>query len=231
MMVPAHAVHVSVSVPVLVSGPQIPCFKFTCQAKGNQKLHNRISKLGSFLVQGRLWIIKEVSQLWKSPSSNTLAGARQALERKIKMWDLSASCSAITADRHLTVDFHISNSVCKSNQIIFYSDTEKIQCLTRKKQCWPTQIAHPVCAFVCVSHSWIRKATARVERRQQTQAQVFGHVQELILVPLHVLTSLFQHHSHRVPSQKAAEHRKSMFYSSSVQVDSHCALWMPWTKH
>lgn len=68
-----------------------------------------------------------------------------------------------------------------------------------------------VCVCVCVSHSGIRKAAARVERRQQAQAQLFGHVQELILVPLHVLTSHFQHHGHRVPSQKAAEHRKSMF--------------------
>lgn len=54
MMVPAHAVHVSVSVPVLVSGPQIPCFKFTCQAEAKQKLHNLFSEQKSFLVHKRL---------------------------------------------------------------------------------------------------------------------------------------------------------------------------------
>lgn len=72
----------------------------------------------------------------------------------------------------------------------------------------------PVCAIcvcVCVSHSWIRQATACVECRQQSQAQVFGHVQEFVLVPLHVLTSFFQHHSHGMSSQKAAEHRQVSF--------------------
>lgn len=37
MIVPAHAVQVSVSVPVLVSGPQTPYFKFTCQAGEGKK--------------------------------------------------------------------------------------------------------------------------------------------------------------------------------------------------
>lgn len=40
MMVPAHAVQVSVSVPVLESGPQTPCFKFTLVG-GRQKKHYR----------------------------------------------------------------------------------------------------------------------------------------------------------------------------------------------
>lgn len=72
---------------------------------------------------------------------------------------------------------------------------------------------HALCVHlcVCVSHSWIRQAAACVERRQQSQAQVFGHVQEFVLVPLHVLTSFFQHHSHGVSSQKAAEHRQVGF--------------------
>lgn len=40
MMVPAQAVQVSVSVPVLESGPQTPCFKFTLIG-GRQKKHYR----------------------------------------------------------------------------------------------------------------------------------------------------------------------------------------------
>lgn len=44
MMVPAHAVQVSVSVPVLVSGPQTPYFKFTCQARKKQNNTQSIFK-------------------------------------------------------------------------------------------------------------------------------------------------------------------------------------------
>lgn len=48
MMVPAHAVQVSVSVPVLESGPQTPCFKFTLVGV-TQKKHYR-SCIGVILV-------------------------------------------------------------------------------------------------------------------------------------------------------------------------------------
>lgn len=51
-----------------------------------------------------------------------------------------------------------------------------------------------------MSHPGVRQATAGVEGRQQSETQVFGHVQELILIPLHVLTALLQHHSHGVAS-------------------------------
>lgn len=56
-----------------------------------------------------------------------------------------------------------------------------------------------------LSHPGIRQAAAGVKGWQQSEAQVFGHMQELILVPLHVLTSLLQHHSHGVPSQQTSE--------------------------
>lgn len=59
--------------------------------------------------------------------------------------------------------------------------------------------------WVFASHPGIRKATTGVEGWQQSEAQVFGHMQELVLVPLHVLTAVSQHHSHGMPPQQTSE--------------------------
>lgn len=40
----------------------------------------------------------------------------------------------------------------------------------------------------CETHPGIWQTTAGVESWQQTQTYVFGHMQKLVLVPLHVLT-------------------------------------------
>lgn len=70
--------------------------------------------------------------------------------------------------------------------------------------------------YVYLSHPGIRQAAAGVEGWQQSEAQVFGHMQELILVPLHVLTSLLQHQSHGVPSQQTSE-RANIHIKNEVQ--------------
>ena len=48
------------------------------------------------------------------------------------------------------------------------------------------------------AHPGVRQATAGVEGRQESETQVFGHVEQLILVPLHVMPCILQHHSHGV---------------------------------
>lgn len=56
-----------------------------------------------------------------------------------------------------------------------------------------------------VSYPGVGKATAGVEGWQQSEAHIFGHMQELILVPLHVLTCLLQHYRHGVPTQQTSK--------------------------
>ena len=58
------------------------------------------------------------------------------------------------------------------------------------------------------SHPGIREAAAGVEGRQQSVSQLFGHVQELVLVPQHALSSLLQHDGHGVAPQQAPEHTR-----------------------
>lgn len=79
-----------------------------------------------------------------------------------------------------------------NKKIFFYPIPEK-QTLTKKRNMLTKSdnTTSPQAPRVHFSHPGIRQSAASVERWQQSKAQVFGHVQELILVPLHVLTSLF----------------------------------------
>lgn len=72
----------------------------------------------------------------------------------------------------------------------------------------PALMAVRTCGW---SHPGIRQAAARVERRQEAEPQVFGHVQELVLVPLHVLPAFLQHHGHGVTPQQASAEPDSTF--------------------
>lgn len=121
MMVPAHAVHVSVSVPVLVSGPQIPCFKFTCQAEGKQPLHNLFSKLASNLLCRRVWIkklvIREEAQdqtLWQ------VRGKHWCEKGKYEIWVQVVLQSQLTRMEQLT-HICVQNGSKQSDFLFLYS--------------------------------------------------------------------------------------------------------------
>lgn len=132
-------------------------------------------------------------------------------ERKQKLssnhsWNISIKRMNVPSDILL-------QNLSELQQDFLLSYTWKTNLDKKSKQCWLnlTDTTSPQALHVCFSHPRIRQSAASVERWQQSEAQVFGHVQELILVPLHVLTSLFQHHSHGVSSQKTPEHRQVCF--------------------
>lgn len=64
------------------------------------------------------------------------------------------------------------------------------------------------------THSRVRQATAGVKCRQQSESKIFGHVQQLILVPEHSTTFL-HHDSHGMASQQSTK-RTVKFYTSKT---------------
>lgn len=77
MMVPAHAVQVSVSVPVLVSGPLTPCFRFTCQSE-------RKRKTLKLCFERRVWSCKRICMKTSRPRERLHRGAVTAASRAAK---------------------------------------------------------------------------------------------------------------------------------------------------
>lgn len=163
MMVPAHAVHVSVSVPVLVSGPQIPCFKFTCQAERKQSLHNQFSELASNLVCSRPWTKKSVS-CEKVQVQKRVRGKRWRGKWKYEIWAQVVLKSKLS---HLHEPGAASIYILVQNGFRLFKLYLKTRRLAKNETMHDEPSRPRVCMrmCVCVSHSWIRQATACVERR------------------------------------------------------------------
>lgn len=83
MMVPAHAVQVSVSVPVLVSGPLTPCFRFTCQSE-------RKRKTLKLCFERRVWSCERICMKTSRPRERLHRGAvtaaSGAAKQKMETW-------------------------------------------------------------------------------------------------------------------------------------------------
>ena len=78
-----------------------------------------------------------------------------------------------------------------------------------------------------MSHPGIREAAAGVEGGQQTMSQLFGHVQELVLVPQHALSAFLQHDGHGVASQQPSEHTQHTAHHGTSKSDITGGRWIP----